>query len=206
MWISGVIFYILYTSFVRKTNIKEYISWWCFIAMVRFLQIGKIINTHGIRGELKIIPLTDEPKRFDKLKWTYISEGIFENMKKYNVENVRYHKNFVYLKFKEINDLNDAEKFKSLYIIIDRKDAVTLPENSFFICDLIGIDVFDNSGRILGKLKEILETGSNDVYIVKNQNGNEVLIPALKSIVKEISIKNSKMVVSLPKGLIDNEI
>lgn len=174
--------------------------------MIKFLQIGKIVNTHGIKGELKIIPLTDDSKRFDKLKQAYISHDILENMEKYNVEKVRYHKNFVYVKFKEINSLNDAENFKNLYIIIDRKDAVALPEDSFFICDLIDMDVFEESGRVLGKLKDVLKTGSNDVYIVKGQNGNEILIPALKTVVKDISVENKKMVVNLPEGLVDDEV
>lgn len=174
--------------------------------MTKFLQIGKIVNTHGVRGELKIIPLTDDAKRFDKLKWAYISQDISENMERYNVEKVRYHKNFVYLKFKEISSLDQGEKFKNSYIIIDRKDAVTLPKDSFFICDLVGMDVFEESGQALGKLKEVIKTGSNDVYIVKNQNGSEILIPALKSVVKDVSIEDNKMVVNLPEGLIDDEI
>ena len=128
--------------------------------MTKFLQIGKIVNTHGVRGELKIIPLTDDAKRFDKLKWAYISQDISENMERYNVEKVRYHKNFVYLKFKEISSLDQGEKFKNSYIIIDRKDAVTLPKDSFFICDLVGMDVFEESGQALGKLKEVIKTGA----------------------------------------------
>ena len=174
--------------------------------MIKFLQIGKIVNTHGVRGELKVIPLTDDPKRFDKLKWAYISQDLSENMEKYNVEKVKYHKNFVYLKFKEITSLNDGEKFKNSYIIIDKKDAIPLPEGSFFICDLVGIDVFEESGQALGKLKEVLKTGSNDVYIVKDQNGNEILIPALKTVVKDVSVENKKMVVNLPEGLVDDEV
>ena len=174
--------------------------------MIKFLQIGKIVNTHGIRGELKIITLTDDPKRFDKLKQAYISPDISGNMEKYNVEKVRYHKNFVYIKFKEITNINDAEKFKNSYVIIDRKDAVDLPEDSFFICDLIGMDVYEESGEVVGKLKDVLKTGSNDVYIVKRKKGKDILIPALKSVVKDVSIENKKMVVSLPEGLVDDEI
>ncbi|WP_459076776.1 ribosome maturation factor RimM [Herbivorax alkaliphila] len=170
------------------------------------MEIGKIINTRGIRGELKIIPLTDNPKRFDKLQWVYISSNISENMEKYYIEHVKYHKNFVYLKFKEIDNLNDAEKFKDLYIIIDRKDSVNLPEGSYFMCDLIGMNVIDQSEKVLGKLKDVLKTGSNDVYIVKDEDENEILIPALKSVVKNISIEKNKIVVSLPQGLIEDEI
>lgn len=174
--------------------------------MIQYLEVGKIINTHGIAGELKIMPLTDDPKRFDKLKWIYISPKISDEMKKYDVVRVRYHKNFVIMKVKDIDDLNTAEKYKEQFLIVDRKDAVKLPKDTFFICDLIGMEVFDEEGKSLGFLKEVLQTGSNDVYVVKGDNSREILIPALKSVVKKVCFEENKMEVILPQGLIDDEI
>ncbi|HOQ36719.1 MAG TPA: ribosome maturation factor RimM [Acetivibrio sp.] len=174
--------------------------------MIQYLEVGKIINTHGIAGELKIMPLTDDPKRFDKLKWVYISPKISDEMKKYDVVRVRYHKNFVIMKVKDIDDLNTAEKYKEQFLIVDRKDAVKLPKDTFFICDLIGMEVFDEEGKSLGFLKEVLQTGSNDVYVVKGDNSREILIPALKSVVKKVCFEENKMEVILPQGLIDDEI
>lgn len=172
--------------------------------MVEYFEIGQIANTHGIKGELKIVPLTDDPERYGKLKWVYVdNRGI---LNKYNIESVRYFKNFVILKFREIIDMTSAEKLKGLMIKIDRKDAVKLPNDTYFICDLIGCEVAEENGNIVGVIKNILKTGSNDVYVVEGENIKEILIPALKSVVKDISIENKRIIVSLPKGLVDDEI
>lgn len=172
--------------------------------MVEYIDIGKIINTHGVRGEVKILPLTDQPERYDDLKYVYIDKKT--GMDKYTVESVKYFKSFVILKFKEIQDMNSAETLKDLIIKIGREDAIKLPEGSYFIFDLIGCVVYTEDGKVLGELKEVLQTGSNDVYIVRNENNREVLIPALKSVVREISVKDKKITVSLPEGLVDDEI
>lgn len=174
--------------------------------MLQYFEIGKIVNTHGVRGEVKVIPLTDDPKRYGKLKSAYISSEITENMQRYFFENVKYHKNFVLLKIKDINDCNAAEKLKDKYIIIDRENAVKLPKDSFFICDLIDCEVYDEKDNKLGILTDILQTGSNDVYVVRSENKKEILIPALKSVVKEVSVEDKKITVALPQGLIDDEI
>lgn len=176
--------------------------------MEKYLQIGKIVNTHGINGELKVIPLTDDAKRYEKLKWVYVDKGNL--LLKYHIESVKFLKSFVILKFKEVADMNEAEKLKQLYIKVDRENAVKLPKDSYFICDLIGVRVFDINLNCLGILKDVLKTGSNDVYVVSNEANKEILIPALKSVVKEICIKDtpsdSKIIVSLPEGLVDDEI
>ena len=172
--------------------------------MVEYLDIGVIANTHGIKGELKIMPLTDNPERFNKLKDVIVdNKGIFNTL---NIEYVKYFKNFVILKFKEIGDMTAAEKLKGQILKVDRKDSVKLPKDSFFICDLIECEVFEENGNKLGFIKNILHTGSNDVYVVEDENSKEILIPALKAVVKDISIENKKIVVSLPKGLIDDEV
>jgi 16S rRNA processing protein RimM len=172
--------------------------------MEDYLEIGKIANTHGVKGELKIVPLTDDPKRFDNLKWIFADiNGV---LKKFSIESVKYFKNFVILKFEGINDLNSAEALKGILIKIDRENAIKLPKNSFFICDLIFCLVYDEAGKLLGELKDVLQTGSNDVYIVRNENNKEILIPALKSVVKKVSIKDKRIIVSLPEGLVDDEV
>jgi len=174
--------------------------------MLHYFEVGKIVNTHGVRGEVKVIPLTDEPKRYNKLKSAYISDKISENMQKYTFEGVKYHKNFVILKIKDINNANEAEKLKGKFIIINREDAVKLPKDSFFICDLINCEVYDENANKLGVLVDVLQTGSNDVYVVRRENKKDILIPALKSEVKEVSIEDKKITVDLPQGLVDDEV
>lgn len=174
--------------------------------MVQYIEVGKIVNTHGVLGEVKVIPLTDNPKRFDKLKQVYISQKVTEEMKKYDVLSVKYQKSFVVLKFKDVNDIDAAQKLKDYFVIIDRKDAVKLPKDTFFVYDLIGMAVFDENGKTLGVLVEILQTGSNDVYVVRDENKKETLIPALKSVVTDICFEDKKIIVNLPQGLIDDEV
>lgn len=174
--------------------------------MVQYLEVGKIVNTHGVKGELKVVPLTDDPKRFNDLKSAFISSEISENMPKYSFEGVKFLKNFVVLKIKDIDELSEAEKLREKFIIVNRDDAVKLPKGSFFVCDLINCEVYDEKGDKLGCLIDILQTGSNDVYVVRDENKKEILVPALKSVVKEVFIEDRKIIVELPKGLIDNEV
>lgn len=172
--------------------------------MYEYLQIGEIVNTHGIKGELKVIPLTDDPGRYEDLDWLYIDKnGSFE---KIQINTVKYLKGFVILKLKGIESIEAAEALKGLFLLIDRQNAVKLPQDSFFICDLIGVEVYDNNGKLLGKLDNVLKTGSNDVFVIRNENGGEILLPALKSVVREISIETGRMKVSIPEGLLEDEI
>lgn len=165
----------------------------------KMFAIGKIVNTHGIKGEVKVIPTTDDPKRFEKL------EEIFIEMKElvpYKVESVRYHKNFVLIKFKDINSLNDAELFKGAILKINRKDSLPLGESEYYIGDLYDLQVSTEEGRTLGRLIDIIYTGSNDVYVVKHEStGKELLIPAIKQVIKEVDINNKTMTVKLLEGL-----
>lgn len=172
--------------------------------MQEYFEIGKIVNTHGLKGEVKVIPLTDDPQRFKKLKTVYIEKN--SSLEQIEIEDVKFQNNMLILKIKGVNDINVAEKLRESYLKVDRKDAVKLPKDAFFICDLIDCEVIDEGGKILGILKEILKTGSNDVYVVKKENEKDLLIPALKSVVTEISIENKKIFVRLPKGLVDHEV
>lgn len=171
--------------------------------MIEYLDIGKVINTHGVRGEVKVIPLTDDPLRYNLLKEVLIEEH--DKLKNYSIQSVRYHKGFILLKLVNIDNMDDAEKLRNKVLKIHRKDAVQLPEGSYFICDLIGIKVFGINQMELGTIKEILKTGSNDVYVV-SYGEKEILIPALKTVVKSIDLESGKMVVDLPKGIIEDEI
>jgi 16S rRNA processing protein RimM len=168
--------------------------------MQKYLQIGKIVNTHGIKGELKIIPLTDNVERYDFLEWVYVqSKGTY---RKYYIESIRYHKGVVITKFKGVNDMDTALSLKNLFILVDRKNAIPLNQDSYFICDLVGCTVFEKSNNRLGVLADVIKTGSNDVYVVKNDSGKEILIPALKSVVTDISLTEHRITVELPEGIL----
>lgn len=167
--------------------------------MLEYISIGQIVRTHGIRGDVKVYPLTDNIERFDKVDYVYIEED--SRLVTLNVANVKYLKNMVIIKFKGIDDVQSAERLRNKYIKVHRKDAVKLPEDTFLICDLIGHNVYDEAGEYLGKVADVFQTGSNDVFVVKSED-KEILIPGLKSIFKEVDMKNKKMIVELPEGLV----
>ncbi|AUS96470.1 16S rRNA processing protein RimM [Clostridium thermosuccinogenes] len=171
--------------------------------MQQYLDVGKIINTHGVRGEVKVFPLTDDPQRFKKLKWVYIERQ--SSLDKLNIEGVKFFKNLVIIKFEGIDDANSAETLKNLSLKVDREHAVKLPKDTYFIADIIGCEVFEEDTR-LGIVEDVLQTGSNDVYVVKRENKRDILIPALKSVVTEVSIPDRKIKVVLPEGLKEDEV
>ena len=167
--------------------------------MLEYLEIGKIVNTYGIKGYVKVIPLTDDLMRFKKLRTVYLE---YQNkLIEMPIEDVSYSKNFVLVKFKGLQDINLVEKYKNCYLKVNRKDAVKLPENSYFIVDLIGLEVYTEDGRFLGKIEDIFKTGSNDVYVVKNELGKQILLPAIASVIKQIDLSQRKVIVNLIKGL-----
>ena len=132
------------------------------------LKIGQIVNTVGLKGFVRVVPYTDDNKRFELLESVYLVDK--KHYKKYEIEEVKYQKNLVLLKVKNINDINSAETLKNLYIEIDRKDAVKLPKNTYFIVDLIGLDVINiDDDALLGKVEDVFSTKSNDVYVVKSE-------------------------------------
>ncbi len=165
--------------------------------MERLFSIGKIVNTQGIKGDVRVVPTTDDIKRFEKL-----NEVILENestSKNLIIKNVRYHKNFVLLKFEGIDDMTNAEKLKGFTIKIPESQTLKLSENEYYMIDLIDMDVYTDTDEHLGKITDILQTGANDVYIVKKEK--EILIPAIKQCILNIDINEKKMIVKLLEGL-----
>jgi len=168
--------------------------------MQEYLEIGQIVNTNGLKGVVKINPFTDDVTRFEKLKTVYIERG--KELKEFEIEEVRYQKKQVLVKFKNIDTIEDAQKYRECYIKINRKDAVKLPEDTYFIADLIGLDVYTIDNELIGKIEDVFSTGSNDVYVVKNNLGRQVLLPAIADVVKEVDLENKKIIVELIEGLL----
>lgn len=165
------------------------------------LEIGRIINTHGIRGEVKVMPLTDDPRRFERLAWVYINDN--HTLKKFYIQRVKYQKNNVIVKFKELDSINDAEPFRNCMLVIDREMAVDLPPDTYFICDLIGLQVKTDQGQELGEIIDVMSAGGNDVYVVKGSSEKEILIPAIKQVVLKVDIEQGFVIVKLLEGLMD---
>lgn len=167
--------------------------------MQEYLEVGQIVNTHGLKGHLKVVPFTDDINRFKSLKTIFID---FKNeLMEYKIQEVKFIKNLVRLKLEGLDNINDAEKFKGCYLKINRKDAKKLDENTYFIADLIGLDVYDLENHKIGILSDIFPTGSNDVYVVKQEDGKQVLLPAISKVIKEINIKQGKIVVDISQGV-----
>ncbi len=165
------------------------------------LRVGVITTTHGVRGEVKVFPTTDDANRFKKLKNVYLDLG--RELLPVTIEGVKFFKQMVILKFKEINDCDKAALYRNKDILIDREDAMPLAENEFYICDLIGLSVVTDEGAMLGTLTEVLQTGANDVFEVTLPNKETVLIPYIDDCVKEISLEEGKVTVHILPGLLD---
>ena len=168
--------------------------------MQEFLEIGQIVNTFGIKGMVKIKPFTDDITRFDDLKKVYVETKKIK--KQYEIEEVKYHKDMVLIKFKGIDKIEDAELLRNSYLKVDRKDEPELDEGTYYIVDLLGLDVYSDEGNILGKLDDIFNNGSTDIYVVKDELGKQLLLPAISDVIKEINLEEKKIVVHILKGLI----
>lgn len=164
------------------------------------LQVGVIIDTHGIRGEVKVFPTTDDKNRFDYLKKAFIDSK--EGLVQVKINGARYFKNLVILKFKGINDINDVEKYKKCPLLVTREDAVPLEEGEYYITDIIGINAVSEDGSRLGIIKDVLKTGANDVYIIQTEENKEILVPAIKQCILNIDLDKKEMKIHLLEGLI----
>ncbi len=169
--------------------------------MEQMLRVGVITSTHGIRGEVKVFPTTDDVNRFKKLKKVFLEVG--KEYKELKISSVKFFKNMVIIKFEGLNNINDVERFRQLSLYVTREDAVKCEEGEYFIADLIGLQVVTDTGETLGILKDVLQTGANDVYIVEMENKKEVLLPAIKDCILNVSLEENKMEVHVLEGLLD---
>ena len=168
--------------------------------MQEFLEIGQIVNTFGIKGMVKVKPFTDDITRFDNLEKVYVESN--KTKKQYEIEEVKYHKDMVLIKFKGIDRVEDAELLRNSYLKINRQDEPELEEGTYYIVDLIGLDVYSDEGKLLGKLDDVFNSGSCDIYVVKDELGKQILLPSIKEVILNIDIENQKVTVHLLKGLI----
>lgn len=170
--------------------------------MREYITIGKVLCPWGVKGQVKVEPLTDDITRYQKLKSIFVEED--GALKAYDIESVIFlKKRFVVLKLQGIDTVDSAESFRNRYIMVHRKDAVKLPKGHYFICDIIGMEVYnEEDGILLGCIKDVIKTGANDVYVVELQSGRELLIPAIREVVKSIDLENKKMTVKLMEGML----
>lgn len=167
---------------------------------MEYIEIGQIVNTNGLKGVVKVNPFTDDISKFEDLKYVYIQ--LKNEFKKVKIEQVRYNKNQVLLKLEGIDSIEEAEKYRNFYLKTEKESQEDLGEDTYYIVDLIGIDVYSDKNEYLGKIEDVFPTGSNDVYVVKDNLGKQILIPAIADVVKEVDLKNKKMIINLIPGLI----
>lgn len=168
--------------------------------MNKYLELGQIVNVRGLKGEVKVNSFTDDNTKFERLPKVFIkrNKGDLEERK---IEKVSYNKNQVIIKFVGINTIDEAEKLRNSFILVDRDDLESLPEGVYYIADLIGLDVYTEDGELLGKVDDIYNTGANDIYVIKDDLGKQRLLPGIKDVIKEVNIEEGKIIVNLIEGL-----
>ena len=167
--------------------------------MSDLLQVGVITSTHGVRGEVKVFPTTDDPARFKKLKQVILDDG--KQQIDLEIASVKFFKNMVILKFKGIDNINDVEKYRRATLLVTRENAVPLAENEYFIADLIGLSAVSDEGEELGTITDVLQTGANDVYVVTTPQKEEILVPAIRECILAIDLDARRMQIHLLPGL-----
>lgn len=168
--------------------------------MEDLIRVGVIASTHGIRGEVKIYPTTDDPDRFLELETVYLETR--KEMRELKIQSVKFFKKMAIVKFEGIDNINDIEKYKGCGLFIPREEAVELDEDEYYFADIIGMEVVTEEGTVLGILRDVLETGANDVYIVKKPDGGELLLPAIHECILDVDTEKNQMRVHLMKGLV----
>lgn len=169
--------------------------------MEEIFQVGIITSTHGLRGEVKVFPTTDDAKRFKRLKEVILDTG--REKLTLEIEGVKFFKQLVILKFKGIDNINDVEKYKKKSLYVTRENAVRLRRDEYFIADLLGMEVTDEQDRKIGVLKDVMETGANDVYVITMTDGRELLLPAIKQCILNVDLENNVMQIHVLEGLLD---
>lgn len=165
------------------------------------LQVGVIASTHGVRGEVKVFPTTDDVRRFKKLKEVILDTG--KENRILEIEQVKFFKQFAILKFKGIDTLDEVEKYRKKSLYVTRENAVRLKKDEYFIADLIGLKALDETGEELGELEDVIETGANDVYQIKMNDGRQLLLPAIRQCVLEVNVEEGFMKIHILEGLLD---
>ena len=169
--------------------------------MENMLRVGVITSTHGVSGEVKVFPTTDDAKRFKKLKTVILDTG--KGQTTLEIEQVKFFKNMVILKFDGVDTMNEVEGWRQKDLLITRDQAIPLEEDEFFITDLIGLNVVTDEGETLGTLTDVMETGANDVYCVKTPEGKELLLPAIRDCILDVDLDKEEMLVHVLPGLLD---
>ncbi len=165
-----------------------------------FITIGKVVSTQGNKGEFKVLPLTDSTDRFKNITSIFIRKNI--NRKILNIEKIRFKENMVILKSKDIENIEEAKMIVGSFLEVERKNAVKLPKDTYFIFEIIGLEVYDENDIFLGKIENVISTGSNDVYIVKGENKKELFIPAIREVVKNVNLEKKRITINMVDGLI----
>ncbi len=169
--------------------------------MVNELQVGVITQTHGIKGEVKVFPTTDDVNRFKKLKSVILDNG--KQRFAMELEGVKFFKQYAIIKFKGYDSINDIEKYKGAKLFVPRENAVKLKKDEYFIADLLGMQVVTETGEAFGTLEDVIQTGANDVYVVKREDGSKVLLPAIRECILKIDMEQNVMTVHIMDGLLD---
>lgn len=168
--------------------------------MEDLLKVGVITTTHGVRGEVKVFPTTDEAERFLELDYVLLDTG--RELRKLEIQNVKFFKNLAILKFKGIDNINDIEMYKGRDLWIPREEGQELEEGEYYVADLIGMNVLLEDGTVFGTLKDVMETGANDVYVIDTKDKGEVLLPAIRECILDVNVEENTMTVHLMKGLL----
>ena len=169
--------------------------------MEDLFQVGAVTSTHGLRGEVKVCPTTDDPARYQKLKEVILDNG--KEQLTLKIEHARLFKQMVIVKFAGLNHINEVEKYKGARLYVTRENALELGEDEYYFADLAGLRVETQEGQVLGTVKDILQTGANDVYVIDREKQKDLLIPAIKDCVKQIDLKAGRMVICLLPGLLE---
>lgn len=170
--------------------------------MEQFFSVGVITTTHGVKGEVKVYPTTDDARRFKKCKELIVVDT-GNNSKTYKVESVKFFKQFVILKLEGINTMDAALTLKNNKLLVTREQAVKLEKDEYFIADLIGVNVYDEDNNKLGVVEDVMQTGANDVYEIRKEDGSSFLVPAIKECILEVDVSKAFMRIHVMEGLLD---